>query len=418
MIQCIIAQLTLNDDFEFGIEFGLQNDALFGRGDLASNPLNPGFNFNTTSPLPNSTNFRPAQVANQALGNFSLGRASLMDGLGAAGGMILTASSQNISAMLRAIQGNRQLEIVARPQIMTMDGRTARVFVGENFPYLGAINTQNLGSVTQQVDYQPIGTSLTVKPSITPDDRIYLEIVPEVTELREIVEFSTLTTSQQAPRTSVTAANTVVSVNSGQTIVLAGLIQKRHTDFVRKIPWLGDLPCVGFLFRYTQERDQKQELLIFMTPHIVRNEDDAQRIKNVEIGRMNWILNHTPDLHGDLGLTEGEDNAMPLSEASATGEPTVINPNGQEAYQTGNNGASGRQSLPIIRLMNLEPVTHESDSVTTIEHQSSTNAADSATTSVHADSGSAEPSNPAEQQQTKTPERKSLRHRVRGIFKK
>lgn len=432
MIQCIIAQLTLNDDFEFGIEFGLQNDVLFGRGDLASNPLNPGFNFNTTDPLPNSTVFRPAQVGNQALGNLQLGRASLMDGLGAAGGMILTASSQNIGAMLRAIQGNRQLEILSRPQIMTMDGRTARVFVGENFPYLGAINTNNLGSITQQVDYQPIGTSLTVKPSITPDDRIYLEIVPEVTELKELVEFSTLTTRQQAPRTSVTAANTVVSVNSGQTLVLAGLIQKRHTDFVRKIPWLGDLPCVGFLFRYTQDRDQKQELLIFMTPHIVRNEDDAQRVKNTEMARMSWIVNHSAELHGDLGLTADETRIEPphppQSGTSGMTEHPVINPASREAKRVDGDDASSRRAPPVIRLMNLEPARPEAEEAPLLESQPGSSADRQVPKPIGAVGGPEQtrpaadsadgPKTPNDTQQHQVPERKSFGERIRRVLGK
>jgi hypothetical protein len=86
---------------------------------------------------------------------------------------------------------------------------------------------------------------------------------------------------------------------------LGGLIQKRNTGFVRKIPWLGDLPHIGFLFRFTQERELRQELMIIMTPHIVRSEAEAQRIKDTEVARVNWILNSTPEMHGDLGLSQG-----------------------------------------------------------------------------------------------------------------
>jgi type II secretory pathway component GspD/PulD (secretin) len=330
MIQCIIAQLTLNDDFEFGIEFGLQNDVLFNRGTVpftssstvatttagvttATNanagtlPGNPGFNFNSTGPLGNSTAARTAQVGNQGLSSFALGRASLIDGLGNVGGLVLTASSKNISSMLRALQNDGRIEVLSRPQIMTLDGRTARVVVGESFPYIGEATVGQTGTVSS-VSFANIGVILTVKPNITPDDRIYLEIVPEVSELKELVNVQQIATitgtlNQQAPRITQTTANTVVSVNDGQTVVIGGLIQKRHTDFMRKIPWLGDLPHIGFLFRYTQQRELRQELLIIMTPHIVRGEADAQRIKDVEVARVNWILNSTPEMHGDLGLS-------------------------------------------------------------------------------------------------------------------
>jgi type II secretory pathway component GspD/PulD (secretin) len=217
--------------------------------------------------------------------------------------------------MLRALQNDGRLEIISRPQIMTLDGRTARVQVGENFPYVGEVSISEIAT-TPIVSFQNIGVILTVKPNITPDDRIYLEIVPEVSELKELVNVQQISTTtgtvtQQAPRITITNANTVVSVNDGQTVVLGGLIQKRHTDFMRKIPWLGDLPYLGCLFRYTQEREFRQELLIIMTPHIVRSEADAQRIKDIELARSNWILCHTPEIHGDIGFTQPDPVMVP-----------------------------------------------------------------------------------------------------------
>jgi hypothetical protein len=87
---------------------------------------------------------------------------------------------------------------------------------------------------------------------------------------------------------------------------------------MRKIPWLGDLPYIGCLFRFTQQRELRQELLLIMTPHIVRNAADVQRIKDLELARVNWVLNHTPEMHGDLGLTEPAPAEDPESEAAPT----------------------------------------------------------------------------------------------------
>ena len=316
MIQCIVANLLVNDDFEFGIEFGLQNDVLFSRGGTPGSPDvpgSPGFNFNTTAPLGNTNAVHPAEVGNQGLSNLGLGRASLIDGVNGAGGLILAASSKNISSLIRALQANGKLEILTRPQIMTMDGRTARVQVGENFPYVGNVNITTTATIPT-VSFLGIGVILTVKPSITPDNRIYLEIVPEISELRELVNVQTITTNTdtitiQAPRTTTTTANTAVSVSDGQTIVLGGLIQRRTLCLERKIPWLGDLPHLGFLFRYSQERELKQELIIIMTPHIIRSEADAQRVKDIEAARLSWIINDATAIHGDLGLTSDETTA-------------------------------------------------------------------------------------------------------------
>jgi type II secretion system protein D len=370
IIQCVIAQLTLNNDFEFGIEFGLQNDVLFNRGTVpftsastvtnstagvttATNanpgilPGNPGFNFNNLNPLGNSTNASPGVVGGQGLSNFALGRSSLIDGLTNVGGLVLTASSQNVSAMLRALQNDGRLEVLSRPEIMTVDGRTARVVVGENFPYIGQVNIEGTsGALLPTVSFASIGVILTVKPNITPDNRIYLEIVPEVSELREIVNVQTISTTsgnivQQAPRIQSTSANTVVSVNDGQTVVLAGLIQKRQADFMRKIPWLGDLPHVGCLFRFTQQRELRQELLIIMTPHIIRNEADAQRIKDTEVARVNWVLKHMDEMHGDIGLSQ------PAGDGSECVNPSLADPTDETQMirqMSGEEPASGAPS--------------------------------------------------------------------------
>jgi type II secretion system protein D len=352
LIQVVIAQLTLNDDFEFGLEFGLQDGLMFDRGGTSTDgttglaALVPGFNFNT-SPVPgvpNSMATRPDNVAGQGLTNFSLGRVGI-DGLG---GLVLTASSGNVSALLRTLQANGQLEVISRPQIMTLDGRTARVLVGERFPYVGAI-TPGTTAVTTSVSFQDIGVVLTVKPSITPDDRIYMEVVPEISELRETIVVNQIVTTtgtvaQEAPRTTTTSANTVVSVGDGQTIVLGGLIQKRKNEFVRKIPWLGDLPHLGFLFRYTQDRELRQELLIVMTPHIIRTDSDAQRMKELEVARTNWILGAAAEVHGDLGL--GAEESLPPPAEPMSNEQGDVDP--RQGYIPQSDGVEQSEHLAPV----------------------------------------------------------------------
>jgi general secretion pathway protein D len=357
MIQVIIAQLTLSDGFEFGIEFGDQSSVLFNRGISqtgsvttavspsgttttttsqtrtsgetggASPSLNPGFNFNSSPvpALPNSALANPGQVAGQGLANFALGRISTLTDAAGASGLLLAASSRNISALLRTLEINGHLEIISRPQIMTLDGRTAQVLVGEQFPYVGAVNVTT-NAIIPTVSFTNIGISLSVKPSITPDDRIYLEVVPTISELKQLVNVqqtstTTGTLNQQAPDITITTANTVVGVNDGQTIVLGGMIQKRNTGFVRKIPWLGDLPHLGFLFRFTQEQEQKQELLIIMTPHIVRTPADSQRIKDLELARVNWIMDDACELHEDFGF--GGDGAVEIIAPPAVAPDTT-----------------------------------------------------------------------------------------------
>jgi type II secretion system protein D len=341
MIQCLIARLDLRDDFEFGLEFGLQSGVLFERGASSSTTggvttttLNPGFNFNNTGPLPNSTAARPGIVGGQGLQNLGLGRS----GLDSVGGLILSASSESVSALLRALEVQGYAEIVSRPQIMTLDGRAAEIQVGEQFPYVSGVTNQvttqvnvDAGAATSSggVTFLDVGVILRVTPIISPDGKVVLNVAPEVSQVEEIVTVGTIITGSgvtqtiTAPRVSVTRADTVVSVKDGQTIVLGGLIEPRESELIRKIPWLGDLPHLGFLFRYTLNQKSKTELLIVLTPHIIQDDADLQRLKDVEIGRANWILKHAGTIHDDFGMSTSKEAAPPSVMLSLPVDETI-----------------------------------------------------------------------------------------------
>ena len=127
MIQVMIAEITLSNTDEFGVEVGFQDSILFDRsllGALSSNT--PGYNFNSTAPLGNSGSDRALtnsnRVGGQGLSNFSVGRSNQDLGFG---GLILSASSENVSFLLRALQDSRRLEVLSRPQVLTLDNQQA-----------------------------------------------------------------------------------------------------------------------------------------------------------------------------------------------------------------------------------------------------------------------------------------------------
>lgn len=320
-IQVVIAQLNLRDNFEFGIEWGLQDDALFDRSlatvsnDTANGAFfdGQGFQFQSAAngalgSLPNSATDASLATrgieAGQALTNLVVGRASTAADLGGASGLLLSASSDSISAMLRALEGQGYLEVISRPQIMTLDGTAANILVGEQFPFVGSFNSTQTAT-SSPVDFAEIGIHLRVIPTISPDGRILLRVSPTVSELRELVNVQVVSTGQglvgqQAPRIDTIQADTVVNVMDGQTVVIGGLIQHRSRTNERKVPWLGDLPAIGPLFRYNQEEDSKRELLIVLTPSVVRGPAEMEQIKQVELDRARWILKHASKEHGDV----------------------------------------------------------------------------------------------------------------------
>jgi general secretion pathway protein D len=312
MIQVLIAQVTLGDTEEFGVELGLQDGLLFDRSSAITdattgNTLVPGFSFNNQS-LGNSSDSltskpdNAAQTGAQGLSNFALGRNNSTLGYG---GFVFSASSESISVLIRALKQNQRLEVLSRPQIMTLDNQQAFVMVGQQVPTIQNVSITSYGQ-TNSVTYTDVGLQLLVTPRISPDDIVAMAIDAVKSDLGPESEGIPISAVNgqiiRQPVINSTQAQTTVSAADGQTVVLGGLITKSKQDFHRKVPWVGDLPVIGRLFRYDGVTNERRELLIIMTPHVVRNEAQAEEIKKVEAARMNWCLSDVIETSGDTSL--------------------------------------------------------------------------------------------------------------------
>ncbi|WP_197525375.1 secretin N-terminal domain-containing protein [Pseudobythopirellula maris] len=329
MIQVMIAELALGNTDEFGVELGLQDSLLFDRS-LLSNletvstttqtagneqvttetivaaDLTPGFNFNN-QPLGNAGSAQSlataGTVAAQALSNFALGRVnSELD----FGGFVFSASSNSLNFLLRALQETRRLEVLSRPQIVTLDGTEGNVQVGARVPRITSVQNTELGQ-TNSIVYEDVGIILGVLPRVSPDGQVTMLVNAEKSEVGEEedgIAISVSATGQviRAPQIKSTRAQTTVSAMSGQTIVLSGLLTKRTFDVHRRVPILADIPLLGDLFRYDGVEEARTELLIIMTPRVIRNELDAEMLKQVESSRMTWVLGDVVQMHGPSGL--------------------------------------------------------------------------------------------------------------------
>jgi general secretion pathway protein D len=340
VIQVLIAEVELNDTDEFGVELGLQDSLLFDRSLLGSTAdpfqtitttentqspggatvstqtqsivsgiLTPGYNFNN-QPLGNNGSTtslaRSGNVGAQALSSFALGRINA-DGIG---GFVMSASSSNINFLLRALQESRRLEVLSRPQITTLDGKPGRVQVGASVPTVQGVTQTNFGQ-TNNIQYQDVGIILEVQPRISVDGQVVMNVLAEKSELgpeAEGVVISVIGNSEiRAPQIKTTRATTTVSAASGQTIVLSGLLTKSTFDLHRRVPLLADIPLIGDLFRYDAVQQSRKELLIILTPRVIRSELDAEMLKQVESSRMSWVLSDVIEMHGPSGLrTRGD----------------------------------------------------------------------------------------------------------------
>ncbi len=392
MIQVLIAEVRLNDTDEFGVELGLQDSLLFDRSLLSdvqtitrttqtetaggatistitedqiiNANLNPGFAFNN-QPLGNngstSALATAATVASQGLTSFDLGRTN---GDLNFGGFVFSASSSGLSVLLRALQENRRLEVLSRPQIMALDGQEGIVQVGQQVPRITNTTLSQFGQ-TNAIVYEPVGLILHVIPRISPDGLVVMQleaIKSEVGSEAEGIPISISATGEilRAPRIDNTQAITTVSALSGQTVVLSGLLTTRKQDIHRRVPLVSDIPLLGDLFRYDSVAEQRTELLIIMTPRIIYNKLDSEMLKQVESSRMSWILSDVVALNGESGLRsrcdewcDGETEAVYPSYIPEDGEllpsqgptpgPTLQSPGPTPA---GSDSATGLRPAP------------------------------------------------------------------------
>jgi general secretion pathway protein D len=342
MIQVLIAEVMLGNAKEFGVELGIQDSVLFDRsllGDLVtttstsqqSTPAGiltntqqnivaasnePGFNFNNTNPLGNSGSGLAVgsadQVGAQGLSNFAVGRGNMELGFG---GLVLSASSQNISILLRALQETKRMDILSRPQVLTLDNQPAFIQVGQRVPRITG-STVNQNGSQNNVELENVGLILGVTPRISPEGNVVMEIDAEKSSLGPEAEGIPVAVSLdgtviRSPRVDTTTAQATVSAANGETIILGGLITSSKRQVHRKVPVLGDIPVLKYLFSYDSVSDRRTELLIILTPHIIRSQDDSERVKQIELARMSWCAADVVNIHGDINLAPPPGSMVP-----------------------------------------------------------------------------------------------------------
>ena len=232
----------------------------------------PGFNFNNAT-LGNSGSEKSLATAAQVggAGPVELRRGPDNSELGF-GGLVLSASSESVSVLLRALQQNQRLEILSRPQVMTLDNQPAFIQVGQNVPRITNVTINQIGQ-NNIVALENVGLILGVTPRISPDGMVVMEIDAEKSEVAPEIEGIPISISAtgaviRSPRINITTAQTTVSTASGETIVLGGLITKYEQRLDRRVPYLSDVPFLGWAFRYDSHRSQ---------PHRAVDHPDAAR---------------------------------------------------------------------------------------------------------------------------------------------
>ena len=360
VIQALIVEVQLNNTDEFGIELGVQSPVLFQRSLLqppvtitsttytsVGNPSQtnqvvlsqegvPGFNFNNPAlPLGNNVSSSPGYVGGQALSNYSLGRANSDLGYG---GLVLSAGSQSVNALLRALAANRKIQILSRPQIRALDSQPAEVFVGRTIPTVQSFQTNaTTGVISPILQQRETGIGMQVTPRINQEGNIVINLYAYRSQLsKDTVNVTTDSRGQPVgqPITDLSNVRSTVLVPSNSTIVIGGMISSRDETFTRKAPLLGDIPVLGHLFRYDSRSSIRSELLIFLTPRIVNGLCEEETLKEIEMGRLHFIESEAEEAHGPLRAVPAPDEVfsdeptewLPTTVQPPVGSPTPVIP--------------------------------------------------------------------------------------------
>jgi len=189
-----------------------------------------------------------------------------------------------IQGVIRANASNGDTNIISAPHILTSDNQEAEINIGNNIPIItsrvqsaaGVDQAQDSLATSVNVERQEIGVTLRVTPQLTDGDSLRLQIFQEINNIDDALQGSVGSVEDVGPALTNRRVENTVMVADNETVVIGGLISDDYTDNVSKVPWLGDIPVLGWLFKTESRNLRKVNLLIFLTPHIIRKPADLE----------------------------------------------------------------------------------------------------------------------------------------------
>lgn len=202
-------------------------------------------------------------------------------------GFSVLFSGDDGRAALSAVASVTDVKVLSSPTLMVLDNRTATLQVGDEVPIVTQTSVSTIdpdAPIVNQVTLRDTGVILKVTPRVNDGGRVMLDIEQEVSDVVE-----TQTSGIDSPTIQQRRIQTTVAVDDGSTIALGGLIRDRVTDVNTRIPLLGDIPGLGELFRSTTKKNERTELIVLITPRVVTNGDEAQRVTQELRDRMRGV---------------------------------------------------------------------------------------------------------------------------------
>ncbi|NRN53707.1 type II secretion system secretin GspD [Serratia marcescens] len=232
----------------------------------------------------------------------------MSDVFGKANGLMTGFYSGNWGVLLSAIASNNQNNILATPSIVTLDNAEAEFSVGQDVPILTGSQTTNSDNVFNTVSRKTVGIKLKVKPQINQGQSVLLQIEQEVSS---VADSAGATPDSLGATFNIRTVNNTVLVDSGETVVVGGLLDKSNSELESSVPILGKIPLVGALFRSTATKASKRNLMLFIRPTIIRSTEGYARQSQRKLGKFDAEQQDDRELNDALrGEIAGDKKAL------------------------------------------------------------------------------------------------------------
>ncbi|HOM30323.1 MAG TPA: type II secretion system secretin GspD, partial [Deltaproteobacteria bacterium] len=210
----------------------------------------------------------------------------------------------NMASFINAMAKDSDVNIISTPQILTMDNKEAEIKVGANIPYVTREDTDstNINRTVRTYDYRDVGVTLKLTPQINQQGDIRMNLFQEITTL-----VSSGSSNEYAPSTLKRSASTTVNVKDGSTMVIAGLIGDTLTLENYRVPLLGDIPILGYLFKSIGKKREKTNLYVFLTPRIIDTQEKTGRLYEEKAGEARKSMGDKVQIPG----TTSDEKAKP-----------------------------------------------------------------------------------------------------------
>lgn len=297
-MECLIAEVNVSKSLNIGVEWTAGEEVVVNDVDGG---MGVGFSGNEQTPYSKTAGLAGVGT------NVSVFPTGFSMGVFGEAITIGDVIFPNLGAVIASYKSDKDVNILSTPQILTTDNEEASITVGKNMPFITKMGTSTTETSYNNYEYKNVGKTLKITPQISKDRQVRLKINLEVTDLD--IQASTEVTT---PTTFKRTIDTTVIVKDKNTVVIGGLIDDNSSQTEFKVPCLGDIPLLGYLFKSMGKSNDKTNLYIFLTPHVVGNPYEAKMLFNSKKDQIEKIKNGKIMLYdedktsSDTTISEGD----------------------------------------------------------------------------------------------------------------